>query len=90
MTEFWLAFFKEDWGTKAAIFVLVVTLPALAGALFRRKAPGAKILILMVSVQSAQLGPLSDDKPTLLIGGLAALVVGTREAIQRWGKVANP
>ena len=50
---------------------------------------GFKILVLTLALKSNQLGPLGDDKPTLLLGGIAAILVAAKEGFQNWRKVAG-
>lgn len=52
-------------------------------------ASGAKIIVLTLSMPLAQLGPLADDKPALMIGGVAILVLSLREAASYWCKLTG-
>jgi hypothetical protein len=106
MVEAILPLFKEDFGTTASVFVMIVVIPALIGSAWHKRWPevgettllvfssaalisGAKILILTLCLTTLQLGPLGDDKPTLLLGGIATLIVAAREAASNWKKVAG-
>lgn len=50
---------------------------------------GIKIAVLTLFLPVAQLGPLADDKPALLIGGLATFVLSLREATSNWRKTTG-
>lgn len=47
---------------------------------------GLKIMVLTVGLPIAQLGPLGDDRPTLLIGGVSAFLFCMRETVSCWRK----
>jgi len=98
--------FREDFGTNASIFVIIVIATALAVAGCKRRPvkiddivylvfgsggaiSGVKILVLTLTLTTKQLGPLGDDKPTLLLGGIAAVAVAAREAFLNWRKVSG-
>ena len=96
MTDWLVALFRNDGGTHASVFVLIIIVPVLLTAAVKKHAfeigdvivvslssagfaSGAKILVLVLCLDSDQLGPLSDDKPTLILGGIAALLVTAKE-----------
>lgn len=106
VSEWANAVFREDFGTNASVFVIIVVLSALLVAGWRRRPvkiddivylvfgsgssiSGVKILVLTLTLTPKQLGPLGDDKPTLLLGGIAAVAVATREAFLNWRKVSG-
>jgi hypothetical protein len=45
-------------------------------------ASGIRILVLTLGLEDAQLGSLADDKPTLILGGIAAVLATGKEM---WG-----
>jgi hypothetical protein len=106
MSEWVDTVFREDFGTNASIFVMILVATGLIVAGCKRRAvkiedivllvfgsagsiSGLKILVLTLTLKPAQLGPLGDDKPTLLLGGIAAIAVAAREAFLNWRKVSG-
>lgn len=50
---------------------------------------GGKITYLTVMMSSQELGLLADDKPALVVGGLATLSLSLREMVTKWRIVSG-
>jgi hypothetical protein len=70
---------KQRWPEIGAIALLLLTS---AGAL-----SGFKVILLTLLLPLAQLGSLADDKPALILGGVAMVVLSLREAAANWRKI---
>jgi hypothetical protein len=74
-------FYKRSWpDIGATVIMLLSTIGVISGF---------KIAFFTLYLPLHELGPLTDDKPALIIGGLATFVFSLREATANWRKVAN-
>lgn len=73
--------YKRRWPEIGAVVMMLLSTAGVAS--------GLKIIFFTVSLAGEQLGSLADDKPALLIGGLATLVLSMRESSVNWRKVAG-
>lgn len=50
---------------------------------------GLKIVIFTLLLNAEKLGPLADDRPALILGGLATVLFGARETYSGFRAAAN-
>jgi hypothetical protein len=73
--------YKKRWLDVGPVVMLLLTSAGVAS--------GFKITMLTMFLPLNQLGALGDDKPALIVGGLATLVLSLREVVNNWRKVTD-
>jgi hypothetical protein len=101
-----LASFQRNFGTIAAVLLVLVFISVLPICARRRRWPklghlvvmllstagaasGFKVSLLTMCLPAAQLGSLADDKPALMIGGIATLMMSLQGAVTFWRKISS-
>lgn len=100
-----LGVFQRNFGTVAAILLVIVFISVLPVCARRHRWPrlghlvlmllstagaasGFKVSLLTLCLPGAQLGSLADDKPALMVSGLAMLMMSLQGAVTFWRKIA--